>query len=86
MTRKGEITYVRSVGAGLSEAQLTCSLRRDDLRFVLFCFARAKDAEAFAKRFGGAVAGDVVAAPRPSPLVRAAKAGRRSGTLILQAK
>jgi hypothetical protein len=44
---------VRSVAASLSTAPLTYSLRRDDLRFVLFCFSKLESAEAFAERFGG---------------------------------
>jgi hypothetical protein len=49
--RNSEIVW--SFAGALSAAPRPYSLRRGDLDFVVFCFAKPEEAEAFCQRFGG---------------------------------
>jgi hypothetical protein len=49
---RGAEHIVHDFADARSAARRTCLMRRDD-RFVVFCFARREDAEAFCQRVGG---------------------------------
>lgn len=64
---------VLAITGASSVTRRTFSMRRHDRDFVVFCFAKPQDAEAFCEQFGGErlvphllSSGDNVAAPSPS--------------------
>ena len=52
---RGHNTYdvVYTFAEAFSVGPRTFSVRRDDLDFVVFCFGKVEDAEAFCEQFGG---------------------------------
>jgi hypothetical protein len=71
----GSYDVMHGFAEAFSVAPRTFSMRRDELDFVVFCFAKSADAEAFCEQFGGERLVPHLGSPRPMKLPSVAMSG-----------